>query len=87
MGYYGTEELTDKTHKLNINNGQVRENKEYMHLPVQDNDPTSSYLAGSLKCYIEKLAPEQTRIYYRVIPAELRFNDGSYKNIFMRIIH
>ena len=53
MEYCGIEGLTNKTHKLNIN----KRTYEYMLLPIQDNNPTPSFLAGSLKRYLEKIAP------------------------------
>lgn len=77
--YYGLDGLTDKTHKLDVNNDHVRENSDYMRLPVLDDNPWSSCLAGSIKRFLTKLAPGQTRIYCKVVPKELRENSGPYQ--------
>jgi len=71
--------LTDKTHKLNVHNDHVRENSEYMRLPVLNDDPRSDCLAGSIKRFLQKMAPGQTRIYCKVVPSELRDNSGPYQ--------
>ena len=42
-----------------------------------DNDPTSSDFGGSIKRFLEKLAPGQTRIYCKAIPEDLRSVDKS----------
>jgi len=75
--YYGLEGLTDKTHKLDVHNDHVRENSDYMRLPLLNEDPCSDCLAGSIKRYLHKLSPGQTRIYCKVVPFELRMNPES----------
>ena len=72
--YYGLDGLTDKTHKLDVFNDHVRENSEYMRLPVLNDDPWSNCVAGSIKRFLPKLAPGQTRIYCKVVPKELRLD-------------
>ena len=47
-----------------------------------DDDPTSSDFGGSIKRFLEKLAPGQTRIYCKVIPEDLRCVDKSGKSEF-----
>ena len=80
--YYGIEGLTDKTLKLTSFNSHVRDNTDYMRLPVMDDDPTSSDLPGSFKRFLTKLAPGQIRIYCKVLPPSLRSKDGPYENQF-----
>ena len=81
--YYGLDGLTDKTHKLDVNNDHVRENSDYMRLPVLDDNPWPSCLAESIKRFLTKLAPRQTRIYCKVVPKELRENSGPYQDQFI----
>ena len=47
-----------------------------------DDNPSSSYLAESIKRFLTKLAPGQSRIYYKVVPKELRENSGPYQGQF-----
>jgi len=75
--YYGLEGLTDKTHKLDVHNDHVRENSDYMRLPVLNDDPWSDCLAGSIKRFLQKLTAGQTRIYCKVVPLELRMDSES----------
>ena len=82
MEYYGIEGLVDKTHKLDINNDHVRENSDHMRLPVMDNDPTSACLSGSIKRFLDKLAPGQTRIYCKVVPEHVRNTPGKFHGQF-----
>ena len=75
--WYGIENIQDKTHKLSIHKDRVRDTKNCMRVPVMDNDPTSSDFGGSIKRFLEKLAPGQTRIYCKAIPEDLRSVDKS----------
>ena len=51
--WYEVERLQDKTHKLSIHKDHIRDNADYMWTPLVNDDPTSSDLAGSIKCHLE----------------------------------
>ena len=76
--YYGVDGILDKTTILSTNNAYVRDStKDHMRLPVQDDDPFSSCLAGSTKRFLCKLSPGQIRIYCKVVPKNLRTIGGN----------
>ena len=75
--YYGFDGLLDKKHKLGVHTDYVRNSENSMRIPKQDNDPTSSCIAGSIERYLKKLAPGQIRLYCKVIPYENRYVDAS----------
>ena len=79
--WFGVENIQDKTHKLSIYKDRVRDTKNCMRMPVMDNDPTSADFGGSIRRYLTKLAPGQTRLYCKVVPEEFRAvdNKGNYQ--------
>ena len=58
--YFGIDHLVDKTVKLSVNTDYVRDTKNHMRIPVMNDDPTSDDFGGSIKRYLDKLAPGQT---------------------------
>ena len=83
MEHYGIEGLTDKAHKLDVNNDHVRENSEYIRLQVMDSDPWSACLSGSFKRFLDKLAPGQIRIYCKIVPEHVRNSPGKHQGQFL----
>ena len=75
--YYGVDGIQDKQIKLSVHTDHVRDTKNHMRTPVMDDDPCSGDFGGSLKRYLTKLAPGQTRFYCKVIPENLRQVDPS----------
>ena len=75
--YIGINDLQDKNIKLSVNQDHVCDIKHHMRTPIMDNDPTSSDFGGSLKRFMEKLAPGQTQMHCKVIPEKLRHVDPS----------
>ena len=75
--YYGIDNIQDKQCRLSVNQDHVRDTKDHMRIPVMDNDPCSEDFGGSIKRYLNKLAPGQTRFYCKVIPDNLRQVDLS----------
>ena len=75
--YYGIDNIQDKQCRLSVNQDHVRDTKDHMRIPVMDNDLCSEDFGGSIKRYLNKLAPGQTRFYCKVIPDNLRQVDLS----------
>ena len=75
--YYGVDGIVDKKHKLGVHTDYVRNTKNFMRVPKTDDDPTSNCLAGSIKRFLKKLAPGQTRLYCKVVPKEKGHFDES----------
>ena len=73
--FFGIDGLLDKTHHLSVHKDHVRDTKDAMRVPVMDDDPRSGDFGGSIKRFLAKLAPGQTRIYCKVIPPENRSVD------------
>lgn len=82
MEYYGIEGLTNKTHKLDINNVHVREISEHVRLAVIDNNPWSACLSGTFIRFLDKLAPGQTRIYCKIVPEHVHHSPGKHQEQF-----
>ena len=75
--YIGISDIQDKNIKLSVIQDHVRDMKDHMRTPIMDDDPTSSDFGGSLKRFMDKLAPGQTRLYCKVIPEKCRHEDPS----------
>ena len=69
--WVGVKELTDKSHKLKLNNPIKRKTGNIMRLPILDINDMSD--PGScLKRYKDKISPGQVRLYcYQATKAEL----------------
>ena len=74
--YFGIDGLVDKTHRLGFHKSHARDTKDCMRVPVMDNDPKSGDLGGSIKRFLDKLAPGQIRLYCKIIPPDQRKPDS-----------
>jgi hypothetical protein len=59
--YVAIANLLDKTHWLMVNNSYARDMMDFLHFPINKNDPSD--FGGSLKRFVHKLGSGQVRMY------------------------
>ena len=83
--YYGFGGFKDKTHKLSLNNVYLPNDDDLIRCPLVRNDPDN--LAVSIKRYLEKVTPGQTRFYCKAMPQKGKQQyvrgDGNKNHAFM----
>ena len=67
--------MVDKTSKLTLNCSFVRDNVDFMRVPIIHDD--DSNLGASIDRYISKLAPDQERFYCKAKSEEARLHSYS----------
>lgn len=66
--FVSIDNLLDKTCRLTVNNNYARSTAEFLRFPIIPHSPAD--FGASLQRFIEKMAPNQTRMYCRVASAD-----------------
>jgi hypothetical protein len=60
--------ICDKSHRLTVHNSHARTTNKFLRFLINENDPVC--LGAAIKCFMPKLAPNQTRMYCRLATQE-----------------
>jgi hypothetical protein len=73
--YVSINNLTDKSHRITVNNNHARQTSEFLRFSINRDDPAD--WGASTERYMQKLAPGQTRMYCK--PASQSYINSTYR--------